>query len=104
MLGSDSWFALAEGLRCDESCWKQRMANSTLSVELRRLQTPTILRSNAESLIDAMMFAGTSSMDADAFGSLNRILDSKHTQPGAIRKACSAVEDCVENNRWRRAI
>ncbi|GAX78724.1 hypothetical protein CEUSTIGMA_g6162.t1 [Chlamydomonas eustigma] len=38
-------------------------------------------------------------MSTDPFGSLNRVLDSRHTQPGAIRKACLSVEDCVLNNR-----
>ena len=40
--------------------------------------------------------------DQDPFGSLNRVLDSRHTQPGSIRKACYAVEDCVVNNRCIR--
>lgn len=38
-------------------------------------------------------------MAADPFALLNRVLDSRHTQPGAIRKACMAVEDCIVNNR-----
>lgn len=38
-------------------------------------------------------------MAADPFPLLNRVLDSRHTQPGAIRKACMAVEDCIVNNR-----
>ena len=37
--------------------------------------------------------------DSDPFISLNRILDSRHTQPGSIQKACYAVEDCVVYNR-----
>ena len=37
--------------------------------------------------------------DPDPFASLNRVLDSRHTLAGSIRKACYAVEDCVVNNR-----
>lgn len=36
----------------------------------------------------------------DPFLQLNKVLDQHHTQVGAVKKACWAVEDCIINNRW----
>jgi hypothetical protein len=33
------------------------------------------------------------------FGAVNRVLDARPTQPGAIKKACLVIEDCIVNYR-----
>jgi hypothetical protein len=41
-----------------------------------------------------------SQRDRDPFDTLNRFLDAHHHSPGAIKRACQAVEDCLIINRW----
>ena len=37
--------------------------------------------------------------DPGSFASVLKVLESPHQQPGAIKKACRAVEECITSNK-----
>lgn len=37
--------------------------------------------------------------DSASFGAVLKQLDGPHAQPGSIKKACAAVEDCIAINK-----